>query len=122
MKKLVMCALAAALCASTASVAQDYRGDRYDRHDRYDDRGRDNRYDRRPANFVPDEFRRDRFVFANWRQRGLKQPARGQAWLRVCDSFILTSMRSGRIEEVHVAGRGRVNVSSWRLPNGYNCR
>lgn len=127
MKKIALCLMAAALCASSAGMAQDYRGDRYDRYDRYDDRGRydrDDRYDYRDRDdFLPREYRRGRYVFDGWRERGLKRPGPDQEWIRICDSFILASMRTGRIEEVHMAGRGRVdNKAYWRLANSLRCR
>lgn len=127
MKKLALCLMAATLCASTAGMAQDYRGDRYDRdrYERYDDRGRYDRDDYRGGRneFLPRDYLRSRYVFDGWRQRGLKQPGPGQEWIRVCDSFILTSMRTGRIAEVHMAGRGRVdNKPSWRLASSLRCR
>jgi Ni/Co efflux regulator RcnB len=121
MKKLALCLMAIALCTGTAA-AQDYRGDRYDRSDRYDrdDRGRyddrdDNRYRERDV-ILPRQYMRQRYVFDGWRDRGLTHPTAGQHWVRVCDAFILVSSRSGRVQEVHMAGRGRVdNKPRWRL-------
>ena len=141
MKKIALCLLAAALCTGTAA-AQDYRDDsgrydqrydrdrgdrydpddRYDRDERYDRYDRDGRYDRRDE-ILPRQYLRERYVFNGWRERGLKQPGRGQEWIRVCDAYILASMRSGRIEEVHMRGRGRVdNKPQWRLANSLRCR
>jgi len=129
MKKIILCALALALGGASAASAQDYYRDRdNDRQERYDrNRSDDNSYDRdrsRANRFLPQEYRRQRYVFDGWRERGLGKPGPGQAWVRVCDAFILTSWRSGRIAEVHMAGRGRVdNKPRWRLASSLNsCR
>ncbi len=137
LKKIALGLMAAVLCAGTGASAQDYRGDRddryersdrYDRNDdsRYDDRSHrryDGRYERRNDDFLPREFMRGRYVFNGWRERGLKKPGPGQEWVRVCDTFILASVRNGRIEEAHMAGRGRVDDKpTWRLANSLRCR
>jgi len=133
MKKFALCLVAAALSVSTAAMAQSYgpyeNNNRYDRNDQYDRRDRDERGDERydgrsrgNNDVLPRRYLRERYIFNGWRERGLSHPTRGQAWVRVCDSFILVSMRTGRIQEVHMAGRGRVdNTPRWRLANSLQC-
>jgi len=122
---LSLCVIA--LSIGSAAVAQDYRGrdsQRYDNNQRAEsqrDRDWRTRYDRRDGR-VPRELLRSRYVFDGWRERGLGKPARGQSWLKVCDSYILTSMRNGNVVEVHDAGRGRVDQQrGWRLSNSFRC-
>ena len=85
MKKLTLCVLGLSLCTTTAAMAQDGWGGR--------------------GNTVPREFRTPRFIYDGWRERGLPPPHAGQAWIHVCDSYILTSLRTGRADQVHRMGR-----------------
>ena len=132
MKIFALCLVAAALSVNTAAVAQNYGptdNHRYDRQDQYDrrdrDERRDDRYDDRSRgnnNVLPRQYMRERYIFNGWRERGLTHPTRGQEWVRVCDSFILVTTRTGRIQEVHMAGQGRVdNKPRWRLANSLRC-
>jgi Ni/Co efflux regulator RcnB len=127
MKSIAPCMLAFTFMVSaiTPASAQYYGNDRSPTYNdrNANDQGRADRRFWRNDRVLPGEYRRPRFVFDGWKERGLKKPAAGQAWIRVCDAFILTSMRGGRIAEVHEAGRGRVDQQrDWRLRRSLDCR
>ena len=139
MKKSILIALALMAGVASPALAQNYRGgddNRYDgrsdnrgdyrrdddRRDNDRDNGRGDRFNRIPNNQLPREFLNGRYMFDGWKERGLKKPVRGQAWVHVCDAYILTSMRTGAIAEVHETGRGRVdNKGGWRLGSSLRC-
>jgi len=131
MKILGLCVAALALSTGSAAVAQNYQGYDRARPDRYEGRYDDNRYerDRRDNRFdnirgrkLPREYLRGRFVFAGWKERGLGKPARGQEWVKICDSYMLVSVRSGTVAEVHDTGKGRVDRNrDWRLRDSFRC-
>lgn len=102
MKTLALCCFGLALCAGTVAQAQDYYRARFDT--------------------VPREFRGPRFVYDGWRERGLPPPGRGQAWIHVCDSYILTTLRTGRVDQVHRLGQSRVDrLPGFQLSESFNC-
>lgn len=134
MKTLSLCVAALALSIGSAAVAQNYQGydrDRYDnnRNDRdWRDRDRDrwdrddDRFDHIRGRTLPREYLSRRFIFAGWKERGLGKPARGQEWVKICDSYMLVSVRSGNVAEVHNTGRGRVDRNrDWRLRDSFRC-
>jgi Ni/Co efflux regulator RcnB len=99
MRRLALCLFGMTLGLSSLALAQDGRN-----------------------GVVPSEYRQQRYVYDGWRERGLPQPAAGQEWLHVCDSFILTSMRSGRVDQVHVVGQSRVDQKpDFRLADSFEC-
>ena len=99
MKKILTAALAVSLLTSTSALAQTYHPDR----DRPGDRGPS--YDYRPGgprwsrgDRLPNQFRQDRYVVRDWRQRGLRQPPRGYRWYFYGDSnYILANTATGLI-------------------------
>lgn len=102
MKILASCCFALLVCAGTVAQAQDYYRGRLDT--------------------VPREFRNPRFIYDGWRERGLPPPDRGQAWIHVCDSYILASLRTGRIDQVHRVGQSRVDQKpGFRLSDSFTC-
>lgn len=102
MKTFAFCSLAVLVCAGTVAQAQEYYRGRMDT--------------------VPREFRNPRFIYEDWRERGLPPPARGQAWIHVCDSYILAYMRTGHIAQVHRVGQSRVDQKpGFRLSDSFNC-
>ncbi len=136
MKTLGLCIAAIALSISSAAVAQGYQGngrdgdnrydndrDRNDRDGRYDNDRRDNdRWDNIRGRTLPREFLRGRYEFAGWKERGLPKPARGQEWVKICDSYLLVSARTGNVAEVHNTGKGRVDQQrDWRLRDSFRC-
>lgn len=102
MKKLALCVVGLSLFTTTAAVAQEWWGGR--------------------ANTVPREFRTPRFIYEGWREHGLPPPRDGQAWIHVCDSYILTSMRTGGVDQVHRVGQSRVDQKpGFRLADSFDC-
>lgn len=140
MKTLSLCVATLVLSIGSAAVAQNYQGsdrERFDRSER-DWRDRDNsnregadrdRYDRDDNRFdnirgrtLPREYLRNRFVFDGWKERGLKKPVRGQESVKICDSYMLVSVRNGNVTEVHNTGKGRVDRNrDWRLRDSFRC-
>jgi Ni/Co efflux regulator RcnB/surface antigen len=106
-KKFALCAMAALMLTSPVALAQ--RSDRNQDNDRA--RFDRDRYDRNwsRGERLPSEYRQPRFIFNDWRERGLRRPPGGYVWIHVGNQFILAQRSSGRISEVHIAGQGRVD-------------
>jgi len=98
MKKLFVLALAGTML--TASIAQAQQWREPPRHDRrYDDRRPDHRYhsERRwDRGQRMHDWRRYQAV-REYRRYGLRQPGRGQQWVRVDNQFVLLSVATGLI-------------------------
>lgn len=133
MKTLGLCIAAIALSISSAAVAQNYQGygrngdNRSDSERDRNDRGRGGRYDNDHFDNIrgrtlPREHLRGRFEFAGWKERGLKKPAHGQEWAKICDPYMLVSARIGNVAEVYDTGKGRVDQKrDWRLCGSFRC-
>lgn len=95
------------------------RGDRYNRYDRYngdqrysrrDHQGYRNngyhvqpRHQHRRGGYLAHEYRNDRYVVNDWRNRGLYQPQYGQQWVQAGNrDYLLVAIATGLITQMLV--------------------
>jgi len=93
------------------------RNDRNDRHDnarghddqrhydarhyrRDDKRGGGPRHDLRRGGRLNQEYRDNRYVVNDWRQRHLSAPPRGHHWVRAGNDYVLAAIATGLIAQV----------------------
>lgn len=85
------------------------RFDRNDRHDRYynaqnfrrdDSRGGGPRHDMRRGQRLSQEYRSNRYVVSDWRERRLSAPPRGHHWVRTGNDYVLAAIATGIIAQV----------------------
>lgn len=104
------------------------RHDRYDRYERHDRAGRrfdgrhDNRYvvrgynsgysnaaygngyvtrhDMRRGGYLPQQYRSERYVVSDWRERRLSAPPRGSHWVSTGSDYLLVAIATGLIAQV----------------------
>jgi Ni/Co efflux regulator RcnB len=86
------------------------RNGRYDRNDRNDRDGRFDRNDRgdgyynaqhyRRGERLHQEYRSDRYVVSDWRERRLSAPPRGHHWVRAGNDYVLAAIATGIIAQV----------------------
>ncbi len=105
MKKLFAFALAGTMLAASLAQAEQWREP--PRHDRrYDDRRPDPRHYEQKRRWARgqrmDDWRRYQDV-REYRRYGLREPGRGQQWVRVDNQFVLLSVATGVILGLSVA-------------------
>jgi Ni/Co efflux regulator RcnB/surface antigen len=98
MKKLILSALALSFFVSSAGYAQRYE-DRIPRHD-WDPSSWDQ--DQSAGTWsagerLPRELMRDRYIYYNWRNSGLRPPPRGSRWMLIEDQYVLVNGRTSVI-------------------------
>ena len=85
------------------------RYDRNDRNDRYynaqhfrrdDHRGGGPRHDLRRGQRLSQEYRSNRYVVSDWRNRHLSAPPRGHHWVRAGNDYVLAAIATGIIAQV----------------------
>lgn len=85
------------------------RFDRNDRNDRYynaqnfrrdDSRGGGPRHDLRRGQRLHKEYRDNRYVVNDWRERRLSAPPRGHHWVRAGNDYVLAAVATGIIAQV----------------------
>jgi Ni/Co efflux regulator RcnB len=88
------------------------RNDRFDRNDgrdryynaqnfRRDDwRGGGPRHDLRRGQRLNQEYRNNRYVVSDWRERRLGAPLRGHHWVRTGNDYVLAAIATGIIAQV----------------------
>ncbi|MBD8533326.1 MULTISPECIES: RcnB family protein [unclassified Massilia] len=85
------------------------RYDRHDRNDRYynaqnfrrdDHRGGGPRHDLRRGQRLSQEYRGNRYVVSDWRNRHLSAPPRGHHWVRAGNDYVLAAIATGVIAQV----------------------
>lgn len=84
--------------------------DRYERkdNDRYDARafhrddrrGAGPRHDLRRGGYLNKEYRSNRYVVSDWRNRHLSAPPRGHQWVRAGNDYVLAAIATGLIAQV----------------------
>ena len=97
-----------------------YDNDRNDRNDRHDDaRGKDDRrhydartyhrddkrgggprHDLRRGGHLSKEYRDNRYVVTDWRDRHLSAPPKGHHWVRAGNDYVLAAIATGLIAQV----------------------
>ena len=118
MKKTIITTIALSLLAATAAQGADY-GRRDDRRDeRRDDRRdgdpdywrRDQGHDRawNKGQRVPRENLSDQYGYRDWRNSGLRAPARGMQWMLLGGQYVLVNTRSGVVAEIRLVPPPRV--------------
>ena len=90
----------------------DGRNDRYDRNDRNgryynaqnfrrdDYRGGGPRHDLRRGQRLSQEYRSNRYVVSDWRERRLSAPPRGHHWVSTGNDYVLAAIATGIIAQV----------------------
>ena len=85
------------------------RFDRNDRKDRYynaqnfrrdDTRGGGPRHDVRRGQRLSQEYRTNRYVVSDWRERRLSAPPRGHHWVSAGNDYVLAAIATGIIAQV----------------------
>lgn len=85
------------------------RFDRNDRNDRYDNaqhfrrddmRGGGPRHDLRRGGRLHQEYRSERYVVRDWRERRLSAPPRDYHWVRTGNDYVLAAIATGIIAQV----------------------
>ena len=85
------------------------RSHRNDRNDRYynaqnfrrdDSRGGGPRHDLRRGQRLNQEYRNNRYVVSDWRERRLSAPPRGHHWVRTGNDYVLAAIATGIIAQV----------------------
>jgi Ni/Co efflux regulator RcnB len=79
------------------------RNDRYynAQHFRRDDhRGAGPRHDMRRGQRLSQEYRSNRYVVSDWRDRRLSAPPRGHHWVRAGNDYVLAAIATGIIAQV----------------------
>lgn len=85
------------------------RFDRNDRNDRYynaqnfrrdNSRGAGPRHDMRRGQRLHKEYRDNRYVISDWRERRLSAPPRGHHWVRTGNDYVLAAIATGIIAQV----------------------
>lgn len=94
------------------------RNDRHDRNDRFDRNDRNDRYynaqnfrrddyrgggprhDMRRGQRLHQEYRNNRYVVSDWRERRLSAPPRGHHWVRAGNDYVLAAIATGIIAQV----------------------
>lgn len=86
-----------------------YDNHRNDRKDRYynaqnfrrdDTRGGGPRHDLRRGQRLGQEYRNNRYVVSDWRERRLSAPPRGHHWVRTGNDYVLAAIATGLIAQV----------------------
>ena len=90
----------------------NHRNDRFDRNDRNDRyynaqnfrrddyRGGGPRHDLRRGQRLNQEYRNNRYVVSDWRERRLSAPPRGHHWVRTGNDYVLAAIATGLIAQV----------------------
>ena len=88
------------------------RNDRFDRNDRNDRyynaqnfrrdnyRGGGPRHDMRRGQRLHHEYRHNRYVVSDWRERRLSAPPRGHHWVRAGNDYVLAAVATGIIAQI----------------------
>jgi len=100
--------------------SERHDNDRNDRNDRHDDaRGKDDkrhvdarnyhrddkrgggpRHDLRRGGHLSKEYRDNRYVVSDWRDRHLSAPPKGHHWVRAGNDYVLAAIATGLIAQV----------------------
>lgn len=109
MKNIFLVTLAASVLTISAGCAQgaDY-GRRDDRGSSYGDRDQGRHQIWNKGQRVPREFMRDQYIHRDWRDSGLRAPARGTQWMLLGGQYVLVDRRSTRILEIRLVPPPRV--------------
>jgi Ni/Co efflux regulator RcnB len=51
---------------------------------------------------VPDEYRKDQYIVADWRGNHLRRPPRGEHWIHVGDRFMLVRDNNGLVLDLRM--------------------
>jgi Ni/Co efflux regulator RcnB len=123
-KAIISATMAVCLMASVSAFAQnnDHRNDRNDRndqaqHDNDHNRGNDDhndsrssphnesrgagpRHDMHRGERLSNDYRGNKYVVNDWRNRHLSAPPRGSHWVRAGDDYVLVAITTGIIAQI----------------------
>ena len=78
----------------------DKRHDKVYKYHRDDTRGGGPRHDMRRGQRLSQEYRSNRYVVSDWRERRLNAPPRGHHWVRAGNDYVLAAIATGVIAQV----------------------